>query len=112
MGKSKSRTPPSTTRRRSLAASVDAVIARVEDILKETRSRLDRAGDLKAPMAAGISKLSEVNKTLRDAGLAADELRTLCALVDARDRSHPCVTESQTSEGWAQHPQAAGSPVG
>ena len=103
------KSPPTTRRRRSLTATVDAVTTKLEDVRREAQSRLNRAGDLETAIAAGMSKLSEAITAFRSAGPAADELRTLCALVDARDRRHSSEMGAQTGEVSVKQPDAAGS---
>ena len=71
-------------RRRSLTQSCDSVVGRIQAIHDDAKARLDEAGDLRSAMESRIGTLSEAMTLLLEAGRTADEVSTLCAIVDAR----------------------------
>ena len=107
MSKSATRTATRGTRARSLTQSCESVVARIQAVHDEANARLDQAGDLRSALESGIDRLSKMMTLLRDAGPTADEVRTLCAIIDARERQS-CATTSKTAEAPSARLQAAG----
>ena len=72
------------THRRSLTQSCDSVAERIQAVQDDAKARLDEAGDLRSAMESRIGRLSEAMTWLNEAGRTADEVSTLCTIIDAR----------------------------
>ena len=100
MAKPTVRSSKGRTRRRQVSASVKQLRERLEEILKEAEDRLGRAGNLQGAIEGGMGALAEAIEMLRRAGPAADELYTLCGVVDGR----AAAMQSQTDDTPARRP--------
>lgn len=99
MAKSSARSSKRGTRRRRLTVSVESVVERLEAIQMEAKERLNRAGNLEPAMTEGIAALSQAIDSFREAGLVAEELHTLCRIVDDRGAG----TQAQVADAANQH---------
>lgn len=105
MAKASTGSSSGTSRPRRVTTSVESVIGRLEAIQRGAEQRQEHAGNLESAIEEGVRALSKAIEAFRNAGSVAEELQTLCRLVDNRDAD---TKAEETEASTRTHPDTGG----